>query len=125
MQMKLRKKFGLMSAGAGLVAAFIAGYVVGEYGPGTGEGLVSEADAAQSSSPAAGGTLEWSRTKPYPRHNVYYPGTEELAPDEMRVIISDEEAPKPEFGSTSEPRYTSIPLKNLNSFRLTTTISCP
>ena len=29
---------------------------------------------------------EWSPTKPNPVHDVYYPGTEELAPDEMRVI---------------------------------------
>lgn len=38
---------------------------------------------------AAGGVVstdDWSPTKPYPVHNVYYPGTEELAPDEMRVI---------------------------------------
>ncbi len=28
----------------------------------------------------------WSRTGPYPAHEVYYPGTETLAADEMRVI---------------------------------------
>ena len=28
----------------------------------------------------------WSRTGPYPNHEVYYPGTETLAADEMRVI---------------------------------------
>ena len=29
---------------------------------------------------------KWSRTKPNPLQNVYYPGTEELKSDEMRVI---------------------------------------
>ena len=28
----------------------------------------------------------WSPTKPHPTRDVYYPGTEELAPFEMRVI---------------------------------------
>lgn len=35
---------------------------------------------------AAGSNSAWSPTKPYPTHNVYYAGTEELAADEMRVI---------------------------------------
>ena len=38
---------------------------------------------------AAGGevsTDNWSPTKPYPEQNVYFPGTEALDPDEMRVI---------------------------------------
>lgn len=38
---------------------------------------------------AAGGQVSednWSPTEPYPVHNVYYPGTEALKPDEMRVI---------------------------------------
>ncbi len=36
--------------------------------------------------PATSSSGEWSPTKPYPSHDVYYPGTEELKPDEMRVI---------------------------------------
>ncbi|MHC4219837.1 MAG: guanitoxin biosynthesis MBL fold metallo-hydrolase GntH [Planctomycetota bacterium] len=38
---------------------------------------------------------EWSRTKPYPVRDVYYPGTEELAPDEMRIIALGTGMPQP------------------------------
>ena len=38
---------------------------------------------------------EWSRTQPYPVHDVYYPGTEALAPDEMRVIACGTGMPTP------------------------------
>jgi ribonuclease Z len=37
----------------------------------------------------------WSPTKPYPSHDVYYPGTEELGPDEMRVIACGSGMPMP------------------------------
>jgi ribonuclease Z len=36
--------------------------------------------------PAAPSSGEWSPTRPRPTFDVYYPGTEALAPDEMRVI---------------------------------------
>ena len=39
--------------------------------------------------------MEWSRTQPYPVHDVYYPGTEALAPDEMRVIACGTGMPTP------------------------------
>ncbi len=38
---------------------------------------------------------KWSPTKPYPSHKVYYPGTEELKPDEMRVITCGSGMPMP------------------------------
>ena len=38
---------------------------------------------------------EWSRTQPYPVHEVYYPGTEALAADEMRVIACGTGMPTP------------------------------
>ena len=38
---------------------------------------------------------EWSRTQPYPIHDVYYPGTEALAPDEMRVVACGTGMPMP------------------------------
>jgi len=38
---------------------------------------------------------EWSATKPYPRHEVYYPGTEELGRSEMRVIACGTGMPQP------------------------------
>ena len=41
------------------------------------------------------GSGKWSPTKPYPKHNVYYPGTEELKPDEMRVIACGSGIPMP------------------------------
>jgi hypothetical protein len=41
--------------------------------------IVHEAQAA--SSEAASG--EWSSTKAYPKHDVYYPGAEALDPDEI------------------------------------------
>ena len=37
----------------------------------------------------------WSPTKPYPEREVYFPGTEELAPDEMRVIACGSGMPMP------------------------------
>ncbi len=38
---------------------------------------------------------EWSRTGPFPNHEVYYPGTETLAPDEMRVVACGTGMPTP------------------------------
>ncbi len=38
---------------------------------------------------------EWAPTKPSPKHDVYYPGTEELKPDEMRVICCGSGMPMP------------------------------
>lgn len=37
--------------------------------------------------PTQGGARKetWYFTKPYPNQEVYYPGTEELGPDQMRV----------------------------------------
>ena len=37
----------------------------------------------------------WSPTKPSPKHDVYYPGTEELKPDEIRVIACGSGMPMP------------------------------
>ncbi len=45
---------------------------------------------AQAQKPTA-----WSSTQPYPQHEVYYPGTEALAPDEMRVIACGTGMPQP------------------------------
>ena len=47
---------------------------------------------AAAATPSSG---EWSPTKPYPVQEVYYPGTEELAPDEMRVIACGSGMPMP------------------------------
>ena len=45
---------------------------------------------------------EWSRTKPYPNHDVYYPGTEALAPDEMRVIACGTGMPTPRLKQAAD-----------------------
>jgi ribonuclease Z len=47
---------------------------------------------AATATPASG---EWSPTKAYPSQEVYYPGTEALAPDEMRVIACGSGMPMP------------------------------
>ncbi len=44
---------------------------------------------------------KWSPTKPYPSHKVYYPGTEELKPDEMRVIACGSGIPMPRLKQAS------------------------
>jgi len=41
------------------------------------------------------GPKKWSPTKPFPVHDVYYPGTETLGPDEMRVIACGTGMPQP------------------------------
>ena len=48
-------------------------------------------------SAAGGGKVEagWSPTKPYPRQEVYYPGTEELKAEEIRVIACGSGMPMP------------------------------
>ncbi|WP_136799738.1 MULTISPECIES: MBL fold metallo-hydrolase [Desulfosediminicola] len=50
-----------------------------------------------SAQAAGGGAVEsdWSPTRPCPRHEVYFPGTEELKPDEMRVITIGSGMPMP------------------------------
>ena len=48
---------------------------------------------AKTEKPAA--PSEWSPTKPNPSREVYYPGTEELKPDEMRVIACGSGMPMP------------------------------
>jgi hypothetical protein len=45
--------------------------------------------------PATPSSGEWSPTKPNPTFDVYYPGTEALAPDEMRVIACGTGMPMP------------------------------
>jgi ribonuclease Z len=45
--------------------------------------------------PATPSSGKWSPTKPNPTFDVYYPGTEALAPDEMRVIACGSGMPMP------------------------------
>ncbi len=73
-----------------LMLAFMAGVVVSA-------GLLASlpSDTLQSAFAAMSKPVEWSPTKPFPSHDVYYPGTEELAPDEMRVIACGTGMPQP------------------------------
>lgn len=60
--------------------------------------LTFDVDIRLKDAQASGGTVsaeDWSPTKPSPRHGVYYPGTEELLPDEMRVIACGSGMPMP------------------------------
>ncbi|MGI9568731.1 MAG: hypothetical protein ACR2PH_03090, partial [Desulfobulbia bacterium] len=83
----------LLAIGALAIAGAI-GYWAGQTNySGEGPVIVSDAEAQTTSSKAASG--EWSPTKPYPKLDVYYPGTEALAADEMRVISCGSGMPMP------------------------------
>jgi ribonuclease Z len=90
--MKLNYKF--IAIGFVLIFAFVAVYQKGTLDGQSGEELAlvatAEAKKLDSMPPDQG-----SPTKPYPKHNVYYPGTEELKPDEMRVIALGTGMPMP------------------------------
>ena len=73
-----------------IVAAYQKGMIDGQSGEELA--LVATAEAKKQDSLAPN---QWSSTKPYPKHNVYYPGTEELNPDEMRVIALGTGMPMP------------------------------
>ena len=81
--------FGLFFMFA-IVAAYQKGMINGQSGEELA--LVATAEAKKEDSMAPN---QWSPTKPYPKHNVYYPGTEELKPDEMRVIALGSGMPMP------------------------------
>jgi ribonuclease Z len=84
-----------LALGLGIIVVFCAGYVIGEgtnSGDFEGHQLISEARAAAGGEEAP---TEWSRTGPYPAHDVYHVGTETLAPEEMRVIACGTGMPTP------------------------------
>ena len=72
------------------IVSLVIVFQLGQHQGTTGQTNMS-AKAAESDS----GDTGWSPTKPYPKHNVYYPGTEELKPDEMRVIALGSGMPMP------------------------------
>ncbi len=74
-----------------LVAVYFVGYKDGKLGEDSQ--LLAKVQAAESSSATNSGG--WTRTKPYPIQEVYYPGTEELGPDEIRVIACGSGMPMP------------------------------
>ncbi len=73
-----------------VMVAGLAIYLIGYNDGMTGrEPAVTEPVNAQEE------TAEWSPTKRYPDHDVYFPGTEELALDEMRIIACGSGMPMP------------------------------
>jgi ribonuclease Z len=72
--------------------------MLGIYFVGYKDGIHDEDSHLIPGAQAAGGgagQAGWSPTKPYPTHEVYYPGTEELGPDEIRVIACGSGMPMP------------------------------
>jgi len=64
--------------------------------------LVFDVDVRVSASHAAeAANKEWSRTKPFPDRDVYYPGTETLGPDEMRVVACGTGMPQPRLAQAA------------------------
>ena len=88
-------RLGQISASLVIAVAIAAGYVVGyqDGSSGDGPGVLKEVNAAQAQ--AASGPMEWSPTQPFPVRTVYFPGTEALEPDEMRVIACGSGMPTP------------------------------
>jgi ribonuclease Z len=80
--------------------AGILGYILGcSQSEGENQSVVSAAQAEETE-PAgltlnSSKTVAWSPTKASPKHDVYYPGTEDLKPDEMRVICTGSGMPMP------------------------------
>jgi len=88
--MRVRLTAALAIGALGVASA--VGYWAGQNNlSGDGPAIVPAAQAASSEATSG----EWSPTKPYPKHNVYYPGTEDLMPDEMRVIACGSGMPMP------------------------------
>lgn len=53
------------------------------------------AGTASNAQGVASGVIEFSPTDPSPVREVYFPGTETLGPDEMRVIACGTGMPQP------------------------------
>ncbi len=75
------------------IVVAIGGYIIG-YNDGTNGRNPTIVESATAVAQTTGPT-EWSPTKPYPHNDVYYPGTETLRPDEMRVIACGTGMPIP------------------------------
>lgn len=101
MKMLLATWLGRLSASLVIIAAIGVAYGVGyrDGSGGDGPSLVTEVNAAEAQ--AANNRFEWSPTEPYPAQTVYYPGTEPLAPDEMRVIACGTGMPQPRLSQAA------------------------
>jgi ribonuclease Z len=88
---RLGQVFASLVTAVAISAVYFVGYQNGRSG--NGPSLLKEVNAAQAQ--AAEGPVEWSPTEPFPVRTVYYPGTEALDPDEMRVIACGSGMPQP------------------------------
>jgi ribonuclease Z len=82
--MKLRKR--TLVTGAAVVAAVVAAAWTLD---------VDLQVGLRSAKAEAAGPEAWSRTKPFPAQEVYFPGTETLGKDEMRVVACGTGMPQP------------------------------
>ena len=89
--MKLKPLLSIGTIGVAMVAVYLAGYKDGKHGE--EPQMIAQVHAARGSSTATG--AGWSPTKPYPVQEVYYPGTEELRAEEMRVLACGSGMPMP------------------------------
>jgi ribonuclease Z len=74
---------------------FIGLVAAGAYLYGNMEGLKGNSAVLLPEVEASSTAEDWSRTGVAPDRDVYFPGTEELAPDEMRVIACGSGMPMP------------------------------
>ena len=78
-----------------IIFSVLAAFVGGAYLYGNMEGLKGNGAALLPGVEASNTTEDWSRTGTVPDRDVYYPGTEELDPDEIRVIACGSGMPMP------------------------------
>jgi ribonuclease Z len=88
-------KKGFIVVAALFMAAigYLAGFLDGSSEDGST--LVGAAEAQEESG------MAWSPTDRQPMHTVYYPGTEPLAPDEMRVVACGTGMPQPRLSQAA------------------------
>jgi ribonuclease Z len=81
----MKTKITIIAAALFLTLAFFGVYLKGHYDGSTGKkpSIVATAEAKK---PEAKPAPQFSPVKPLPAHDAYYPGTEALGPDEMRVV---------------------------------------
>ena len=88
------KKTQVLTAAVVIAAiAYLAGFQEGSSEKGSS--LVESAVAQETNN------MAWSPTEPQPMRTVYYPGTEALAPDEMRVIACGTGMPQPRLSQSA------------------------
>jgi ribonuclease Z len=88
-----KKGFIVVAALAIAAIGYLAGFVDGSSEDGSA--LVGAAEAQDESG------MAWSPTDRHPMHTVYYPGTEPLAPDEMRVVACGTGMPQPRLSQSA------------------------